>query len=264
MVMRALCLIRKEPYYRRQAFEKGLQRVGFKLLAHLTPEGPEDWLIIWNRKKGRDEAQADAWEAQGGTVIVAENGYLQKVDKTIYAISVHGHNGSGWFPVGDEDRFTQLGFAVKRWTSVGSEIVIRGQRGVGSVMMASPALWAEKLCSEMRRRTTLPLRVVPHPGNHAPKVPPERELKDAFALLTWCSSMGVLALTCGVPVFYAAPRWICSEGGSPLSQFPVLNRNESHRVSALHHMSHGQWHFNEIETGEPFARIIAHRKEAVW
>ena len=262
-MVRALCLIRKEPYYRRQAFEKGLQRVGFKLISNLVPEGPEDWLVIWNRKKGRDEAQADAWEAQGGTVIVAENGYLQKTDKTTYAISVHGHNGSGWFPVGDEDRFTPLGFPVKPWRVNGTEIVIRGQRGIGSTMMASPPLWAEKMAAELRRLALpLPVRVIPHPGNHAPRVAPVQDLRNAASLVIWCSSMGVLALTEGIPVFYTAPRWVCSDAGGAVVTEP--NRNESCRMKALRRMSHGQWHFNEIETGEPFARIIARRKEAVW
>lgn len=262
--MKALCLIRKEPYYRRAAFEEGLRRVGFSLVDKLVPAGPEDWLVIWNRKKGYDEAQADDWERRGGTVIVAENGYLQKVDKTHYAISVHGHNGSGWFPVGDEDRFTKLGFPVMRWTSVGDEIVIRGQRGIGSTLMASPPNWAEAAAAKLRRHTILPVRVIPHPGNHAPKVAPEWDLRRAYSMAIWCSSMGVLALTRGIPVFYAAPRWVCSEGGAPLSRFPEPNRSESHRVDALHRMSHGQWHFDEIATGEPFARIIARRKEAVW
>ena len=263
--MRALCLIRPEPYYRRKSFEDGLRRVGFKLVNSLVPEGPEDWLIIWNRKAGRDEAQADQWEALGGTVIVAENGYLQKVDKTTYAISVHGHNGSGWFPVGDEDRFSKLGFALKPWRAGGTEIVIRGQRGIGSTLMASPPNWAEKIAHpEVRRLTSVPVRVIPHPGNHAPKVDPVRDLSYAFAMVIWCSSMGVLALVEGIPVFYAAPKWVCSEGGSVLSKFPECNRNESHRVSALHHMSHGQWGFEEIAQGTPFARIIERRKEALW
>lgn len=262
--MRALCLIRKEPYYRRQSFEDGLRRVGFKLVDKLVPAGPEDWLVIWNRKAGRDEAQADDWERRGGTVIVAENGYLQKVDKTTYAISVHGHNGSGWFPIGDEDRFSKLGFALKPWRAGGTEIVIRGQRGIGSALMASPPLWAEKAAAKVKRLTSSPVRIIPHPGNHAPKAPPKQDLRHASAMVIWCSSMGVLALVEGIPVFYAAPRWVCSESGSPLSKFPESNRNDSCRKAALHRMSHGQWHFNEIATGEPFARIIAHRKEAVW
>ena len=261
--MKALCLIRKEPHYRRQAFESGLQRVGFKLTDKLTPAGPEDWLVIWNRKTGAEELQANDWERRGGTVIVTENGCLQKVDKTRYAISVHGHNGSGWFPVGTEDRFGPLGFEVKPWRKSGDEIVIRAQRGIGSSLMASPPLWAEKLAAKMRANSTLPVRVIQHPGNFAPKVAPVKDLARAFALVTWCSSMGVLALVEGIPVFYAAPHWICERGGAPLSAFPECNTGAG-RGLALHRMSHGQWGVDEIATGEPFARIIEHRKEAVW
>jgi hypothetical protein len=260
--VRALIRIRKEPYYRRAAFEAGLKRVGFQLAESLKPEGPDDWLVLWNRKAGTDEQQADAWEARGGTVIVAENGYLAKVEKTVYAISVHGHNGSGWFPAEAEDRFTPLGFPLKPWRKGGTEIVLRTQRGIGSVLMASPTNWIAQTVARLKVRPGLPIRVIPHPGNHPPKVPPEQDLRKADVFVTWASAMGVRALIEGIPVFYGAPHWICEKGATPLIRWPLAEIDS--RESALHKMAHGQWHFDEIATGEPFKRIIEHRKEAKW
>lgn len=267
--MRALIRIRKEPHYRRSAFEQGLKRVGFTLVDRLErPNGPEDWACFWNRKKGADERDADAWEAAGGTVIVAENGYLQKTDKTTYAISVHGHNGSGWSPIGPEDRFTKLGFEIKPWRDAlfRGEIVIRAQRGVGSTLMASPSLWAEKTLMKVRDwvGSSMPARIIQHPGNYPPKVPVEKDLARAAMFVTWCSAMGVRALIEGIPVFYAAPHWICEGAGAPWKEFAVCRRSDEARLLALHRMSHSQWHFDEIATGEPFARIIANRSKATW
>ena len=259
--MRALCLIRKEPFYRRAAFEQGLKKVGFTLISAGSAEGPEDWLVIWNRQ-GLNEQQANAWEARGGTVIVAENGYLQKVDKTHYAISVHGHNGSGWFPVVNEDRFDKLGFEIKDWRTHGREIIVRGQRGIGTPPNASPPNWARTATTNLRNKTTLPIRVYEHPGDKGKLEKDAENLRNAAGLAVWSSAMGVRALVEGVPVWYAAPHWVCEEGGAKFSTFPTVNARG--RYLALHRMSHGQWHHEEIAAGEPFARIIEHRAKATW
>ena len=259
--MKAVLRLRREPFYRRDAFEKGLQRAGFTLVDKAAPSGPRDWLVIWNRKRGADEQEADLWEQRGGTVIVAENGYLAKTEKTHYAISVHGHNGSGWFPVGEEDRFSALGFELKPQRLFNyKEIVIREQRGIGSVLMASPPNWARKTLGTLQPKLKMPFRIAPHPGDKNKGAIDAANLKNAAALVTWGSAMGVRALVEGVPVFYAAPHWICEEGAQRLEFFPTPGFSEGARAAALHRMSHGQWHFDEIATGEPFARILAGSK----
>ena len=136
----ACVFIRKEPFYRRSAVETGLKRLGYTISDRVVwPSKKEDALVIWNKKAGAEEDRADQWEARGGTVIVMENGYLQQVDKTYYAISAHGHNGSGYYPVGDDLRFPKLGFTLKPWRNGLGEMLVRAQRGVGSRSMASPA-----------------------------------------------------------------------------------------------------------------------------
>jgi hypothetical protein len=242
----AVLNIRQEPYYRRNAFEQGLKRLGYTLIPQppARPELSRDSLLIsWNLKRGAEEEAARDWERRGGTAIVVENGYLQKIDKSRYAISTHGHNGSGWFPVGDEDRFTSLGFALKPWHEKGTEILVRGQRGIGSSIMASPPQWGEKMTEKLRARGAK-VRFIPHPGNLAPRVPEDEDLKNAKELHIWCSAMGVRALVEGVPVKHHAPYWVCG-----------LACAMGAREAALHEMSHGQWHFEEIATGEPFARM---------
>lgn len=250
--MRAVLRIRAEPHYRRAAFENGLRRVGFSITELRAPNGPEDWLVLWNRQGG-GEVEADAWEARGGTVIVAENGYLQKVDKTHYAISVHGHNGSGWFPIGSEDRFTKLGFTLKEWQrdDTPGYALVCGQRGIGSALMRSPQAWAEKTVEKLKRRGIV-TRLRQHPGNFAPRVPLIDDLRGAASCHVWSSAAGVMALVEGIPVYHSAPHWI-GEGAGPFTRDTVLER-----------VGHGQWHHEEIATGLPFARIIEYRKFAKW
>jgi hypothetical protein len=254
-------MIRPEPHYRRAAFDDGLKRAGYKLTPIPRPESRDDLLVMWNRHQGANEQQALAWEAAGGTVLVIENGYLQRVDKSMYAISVGQHNGAGWFPVGDEDRFSKLGFEMKPWRKGGTEIVVRAQRGIGSKLMASPGRWAETTANALRARTKLQVRIAPHPGDKGKQEVDARNLVHAHALVIWSSAMGVRALTEGIPVFQCAPHWVCAGCATTLYGFPnVTNHNDEARRDALHKMSHGQWSPEEIATG----RIFATMREQNW
>lgn len=241
--------LRKEPAYRREAFVSGLKRVGYSAVCmnktdHWQPKGPQDLLVVWNLKRGRDEEDAKTWEKRGGTVIVTENAYLQKVDKSSYAISTHGHNGSGWFPVSDEDRFNKLGYEIKPWRVAAGMHLVCGQRGIGSALMASPPQWGEKLVKKL-----VHARLRPHPGNFKPKVPLLTDLEHVGVCHVWSSSAGIVALLEGVSTTHLAPHWICEGAGGPLNDA---------REAALNRMAHSQWSVAEIESGEPFARMQAH------
>ena len=240
----AVLTIRKEPYYRRHAFESALKRLGYTIAdkPHHIPHSKRDLLILWNRKAGADHNAATLFEQRGGTVIVAENGYLQKVDKTYYALSAHGHNGAGYFPVGTEDRFTKLGFELKPMNPAPEgHWLVCGQRGIGSPEMSSPPHWAEKVAEQLKRMgKTVRLRA--HPGNFPAKAPLLDDLRGAHECVIWSSGAGVRALVEGIPVQHRAPHWICEGPGT--------------REEKLHRMAHGQWHHEEIATGEPLARIL--------
>lgn len=244
---RAYLKLRAEPFYRRDAFEQGLKRHGYTFERDIfAPESRDDLLVLWNLKAGEEEVFARAFERKGGTVIITENAYLQRVDKTHYAISTHGHCGSGWFPVDQrEDRFSRLGFPIQDRPQ-GHGIIVCGQRGIGSSLMRSPPGWGERTARSCNAR----LRV--HPGVMRPKVKLEDDLRGMHMCMVWSSACGVLALTMGLVVTYSAPRWIC-EAGAGLATPDEVRR-------ALNHMAHGQWAVSEIASGEPFARM----KEQGW
>lgn len=264
--------IRVEPYYRRAALESGLHRVGYDIVDHRSgigfgpvprPESRDDLLVVWNLKAGPVEDHCSLFEHRGGTVIVMENGYLQREDKTVYALGVHGHNGAGWFPHDDSiDRFTPLGFSQWPWRGGGEHILVCGQRGVGSKAMASPIAWSSResvsLSFRFRGRE---IRHRPHPGNFAPNVPLDDDLKGAYGCVIWSSASGVRALVRGIPVFYDAPHWICSDVALRLPALkpgfdkPSFSHEDVHR--ALRRMAWGQWGVAELDTGEPFARMKA-------
>jgi hypothetical protein len=262
----AIVKIRGEPHYRREAFCAGLRRVGYTVVERGVPSGRQDFLVQWNRKLA-DEPEAHAWEASGGSVLVAENGYVGKDEqgRQNYALAVHAHNGAGWFPVGAEDRFSALGVAPKPWRSAGEHVLVCAQRGIGSAQMRSPAGWHEAARYKLRKTSTRRVQVRLHPGMAAPTTTLEQDLTGAWACVIWSSGSGVKALLSGIPVFYDAPHWICelaaTQGLADLES-PVLS--DDLRLLALQRMAHAQWSVSELETGEPFARIRDRIGEASW
>lgn len=249
--MIAVCLIRDQPHYRREAFVQGLAKAGKKVVVSGRPQSHDDWLVIWNRY-GHWEAQADQWERDGGTVVVCENGYVGADDqqRQLYAIALHGHNGSGRWLVGGEDRFGKLGIEPKPWRMNGKHILICGQRGIGSRTMASPVNWEEKAVPRLKYLEH-ELRVRKHPGRHAPSTPLADDLKEAWACAVWSSSSGVKALIEGIPVLFDAPHWI-AENCAVRFGSTVLIMDDDARWEALQRMSWAQWTVDEIASGKPF------------
>lgn len=269
----AIVALRAEPYYRRQSVIDGLRRLGYAVtVPHrfsgrdrpiTLPESRDDILAVWNLKQGYDERDAELFEKRGGSVIVMENSYLNKYDKGRYSLSVHGHCGAGWYPADlSVDRFTALEHPARPWREAGDHILVCGQRSIGSKQMASPSGWGERMTATLRRRfPNREVRFRPHPGNFKPKVPLERDLEGAHACVIWSSSAGVRALTMGVPVFYDAPRWICSGAAHEIRHLtkaftkPAVTFEQVKQ--SLNHMAWGQWTPDEIASGEPFARMRA-------
>lgn len=253
--MRALCRIRPQPHYRREAFIAGLERAGYDLSQRAFSPVRGDALVIWNRY-GQFEREADQWERSGGLVIVAENGYIGKdaQGRQLYAISVPQHHHG--LPTGSDDRFSALGIELKPWREDGDYILICGQRGIGSVLMRSPPNWHVAMASRLAKITEMPIRVRTHPGNNAPAVTLEEDLRHAYACVVWSSGSGVKALSLGVPVFFSAPRWICEGAALRPECLDTPCREDDRRLAAFRRMAHCQFTVDEIASGLPFRRIL--------
>lgn len=268
--MKAYCLIRQGPVYRREAFVNGLAAAGLNVSNSLPARpGPDDVLVIWNRYGDNDEL-ARRFEAGGGRVIVAENAYLgiggrshrahDRSDRRMYALALHDHNGRGAWPNFGTPRFPMLEVEVQDWRQGGAKVLVCAQRGVGSPGRASPPGWAERVAEEIRAALRVPVVVRPHPGDNDPAIPLEQDLATASACVIWASGAGVKALVLGVPVFYACPWWICAAAarryqGPHSLVMPI--KNDIQRASALEAMAWAQWTVDEISSGAPFRRLLA-------
>lgn len=268
MKPQAYCNIRPHPHYRREAFVKGLEVAGWQV-QHCYPSrppGPRDVLVIWNRY-GEAEASADKWEKQGGTVFVAENGYVGHDAHGVqyYALSISQHNGAGRWVIGDGSRWEKLGIELKPWRTPLDQtrpghIVVRGQRGIGSRLMASPPDWHKRIVGELKKVTPRPVKVLEHPGKPACDPEVVKQLTDALrgahACVIWSSGAGIRALIEGVPVFFHAPHWICGAAGmSTISMIEHPMVSDQTRLFALQNMAWAQWTVAEIASGEAFVRL---------
>ncbi len=249
--MRQACLlVRDLPHYRRDAFAAGLTAVGFSVSKSPKPAAG-NVLVIWNRYGTNDDLAA-LYEAAGGHVLVAENGYFARHGEapTEYAVSKsqHHHGGAAVPEISPIK-------GLKPWRKEGDHILICAQRGFGSKVMQCYG-WAERIAAELRQRTKRPIRLRVHPGNHAPKVPLADDLAGCHAVVLWSSNSGIEALMQGVPVFYGAPRWIAEKAARPLAGADVEQPFMGDRTAGLSHAAANQYTVEEIASGKPFRDLL--------
>lgn len=227
-------------------------------------------LVIWNRY-GANHEEALHFERLGGTVLVAENGYLGEGGRSpkfavhpkgptpgdYYALALGFHNGAGRWPVPDPidgaGRFAKLAVALRPWRQEGEHILVCPNRafGVGAQVMRPD--WGEQCAARLRKQTKRPVRVRPHPGNNAPARPLEADLEGAWAVVVWSSSVALHALAAGIPTYIEAPHQIV-KGAS--ARGPVDSPQLPERLPHFERMAWAQWTCAELETGEPFIRLL--------
>lgn len=255
-------MLKEQPWYRREAFVAGLERSGYQA-ALRAPSGPPargDVLVIWNRYGDRDHI-ATRFEAAGGVVLVAENGYIDPTRhgaRSWYAIARGGHNGQGWWPSGSgrwDEIAPRLGADWKPWRLSGEHVLVCPNRSFGRPGFVMPPSWAADVALRLRELTRRPVRIRPHPGNDKPAVPLAADLADCWAVVVWASSAGVHALLAGVPVICQAPAWILKRC-CPARMEDVNLTQVGDRAPAFERLAWAQWHVDEIASGEPFRRLL--------
>lgn len=260
---RAYLLIRREPHYRRDSFEQGLTRCGFEIAGEpRTIPNPDDVLVIWNRY-GRYHTHALAFERAGAAVIVAENGPLGRDwrGEPWYSVTLTNPFAGGRWPQGGPERWDSLGAEICEWRNDGREVIILAQRGIGPPGVRQPDGWERQINERVSRLSKHPIRMRSHPGER-PCVPLEDDLKNALCVVTWASGAAIKCLLWGIPVLYGYTQWIGKAMGALLDPEQPLEsqiRRPPDRLEHFRRLSWAMWRTPEIESGEPFHRLLAFR-----
>lgn len=244
--MKAVCTLRRDIAYRRDAFREGLEAAGYTLVERTLKPEPDDLLLIWNRY-GINDYFANLFEKAGAKVFVTENGWLGKSWRNAgwFALSKNHHCGAGAWTVGGPERWDSLNVPLAPWRTEGERIIL-AQRGIGEPGLASPPEWAERI------RATYGGRIRKHPGKHAPDISLEEDLKDAGEVITWASGAALKALTMGIPVRAACTKWIGFGAASAMHE--PLKRDDAARLNMFRRLAWAMWTLEEIRTGLPFQR----------
>lgn len=251
--MRACCLIRHQPGYRRDAFVAGLEAFGYQV--NEREQGDSDLLLIWNRY-GYNDDLARAYEQRGAPVLVAENGYLGREwqGRHWYALARGSHNGAGRWRSYGVGRWASMGQKLSPWRGGGSEVVILAQRGIGQRGVAQPAGWPEQALRALQAKGVR-ARVRYHPGENKPAIELEHDLRDASAVVTWGSGAALKALLLGIPVFHGLPNWIGAKAARPFA-VPLGEPFTGARETMFGELAWAQWHIGELTSGEAFRNLL--------
>lgn len=270
--MNAFSLIRKDPWYRHDAFVSGLKSAGHTFYKNRPNKFDKDsLLVIWNRYSDNHNLASQVEQA-GGRVLVAENGYVGTGGGTpkfqvhpkggheghYYALTEGWHNGGAPWKAGETDRWSRLGVEIKPWRQSGKYILVCPNRSFGVPGRSMPEGWAEKMAERMKPESGLPIKIRRHPGNDQPKHSLSDDLAEAAAVVVWTSSCGVHSLIEGIPTICEAPYWICKQAAPTWAQVLAGGDDLSGaRVDALNRLAWAQWTVEEIANGDAFRFLLS-------
>ena len=248
---------------RHKAIASGLAKAGWKVITGTPPteerQRPDDLIVVWSRNR-RWDPLCRAFEMAGGRALVCEEGQIKagrRGDK-VFTLCLDDHNGAGDWPVGGPERWAAFGIDLSPWAEIGTRVVVREQRGIGSKRMASPPDWHLKVAkhlhavgyeAEIRRHPKIMKRL------GAKQVPLEKQIASARALVTWGSSDAVGAVIAGCPTVVCAPATFLS-GCVGRHLDDLKDPPFGDRLPALERLAWCQWTLDEIRSGEPFRRFM--------
>ena len=269
-----------------QAFIKSLENTGEQIYINKSVPNSDVaviWSVLW---LGRMQGYHKIWNefrAKGKPVIVLEVGGLRR--NKSFKIGINGINRDADFAnqVFDNKRWPLFEHELRPWNPTGDIIVICGQHDSSEQWKGLPKMsrWIEHQIIEIRKYTTRPILVRPHPRNNIRfnesdfqnvKVrQPKRDyrtyddtdfkatLNRTWAVVNHSSNPAMEAVIQGIPVFVSESSLCHDVGNIKLADIntPAMPR----RQSWAEKLAYTEWFEDEIEKGLPWARIKTRLEE---
>ena len=268
-----------------EAFIKSLRDAGEEVVLNRSCNADVAviWSVLW---RGRMERYKRIWEEYRNNdkpVIVLEVGGLRRNES--FKIGINGINRQADFANQDYDdkRWPLFKHTLKPWNSTGDIIVICGQHDSSEQWKGLPRMekWIRQQIEEIRRYTTRPILVRPHPRNQIDfkesdfqnvKVrPPKRDfmtyddtdfkatLERTWAVVNHSSNPAMEAVIRGIPVFVSEDSLCHDVGNTKLSD--INTPAQPNRLEWAKKLSYTEWFESEIAQGLPWSRIKKRLKE---
>ena len=235
------------------------------------------WRVLW---RGRMQGYRPIWQKyrnQGKPVIVLEVGGLKR--NSSFKIGINGINRDADFANQefDDKRWPLFEHELRPWNPTGDMIVICGQHDSSEQWKGLPRMsqWIEQQIREIRKYTTRPILVRPHPRNQIQfkesdfknvKVRhPKRDfrtyddtdfkatLERTWAVVNHSSNPAMEAVINGVPVFVSESSLCHDVGNIKLAEIntPAM----PNRKNWANKLAYTEWFEDEIRQGIPWRRI---------
>ena len=235
------------------------------------------WSVLW---RGRMEQYKKIWNhyrSQGKPVVVLEVGGLRRNQS--FKIGINGINGDADFANQefDDRRWPLFEHNLKPWNPSGEIIVICGQHDASEQWKGLPRMeqWITQQIKEIRKYTTRPILVRPHPRNpiqikeenfqnvkiRFPKkdyrtyddTDFKATLERTWAVVNHSSNPAMEAVINGIPVFVSESSLCHDVGNTNLADIntPAM----PNRINWANKLSYTEWFKDEIEAGLPWKRI---------
>ena len=248
---------------------------------HVNKETNGDVAVIWSVLwQGRMQSYKNIWNryrSQGKPVIVIEVGGLRR--NLSFKIGINGINRDADFAYQefDDQRWSLFGHELRPWNPTGELIVICGQHDSSEQWKGLPKMsnWIEQQIIEIRKYTTRPILVRPHPRNiisfdenkfkNVKVRMPKRDfrtyddtdfkatLERTWAVVNHSSNPAMEAVIKGIPVFVSESS-LCYDVGN-ISLSDINTPAMPNRSNWANKLSYTEWFEDEIEQGLPWARI---------
>jgi hypothetical protein len=118
-----------------------------------------------------------------------------------------------------------------------------------------PQQWERHIASKIQFRTKRAFQTRHHPGDS--KSQPYKDLRNAWAAVTWGSGAALKAIAAGIPAFYEMPQWIGAAAATFIDKkCKFENPYTAEREPMFERLAWAQWSTREIQTGEAFAWLL--------
>lgn len=261
------------------AFIKSLHEAGDQV--YLNRSSNSDVAVIWSVLwRGRMEQYQKIWKeyrSKGKPVIVIEVGGLRRNQS--FKIGINGINRDADFANQefDDKRWPLFKHELKPWHSTGELIVICGQHDSSEQWKGLPRMenWIVQQINEIRKYTTRPILVRPHPRNQISFDPksftnvkvrmPKRDYKTyddtdfkktlerTWAVVNHSSNPAMEAVIKGIPVFVSQSS-LCHDVGNT-TLVDINTPAMPNRIMWANQLAYTEWFKDEIEAGLPWKRI---------